>query len=326
MQKKPIFFDPTGRRASHISRLGLLAGVVSTLFVVAFAASLLIGPSMTGLKLGGRGKGLHSVAAVPALLKPAARLAAEVLARQKLLHAHRVRNPRSNPSKLRPPALAKPAGRALAIGFYVNWDDGSYASLKRALPTLDWVIPTWMSLSGPEMALKTSVDAKAFDLIRRVKPSTPILPLLQNAADSVWDGPGLARLLADPAMRQARIAQIVAFLAANKFQGLTVDFEEVPESAQKNLQAFLSELSDAFAPHGWAIVLSVPFDDATWDYAAYADIVDFELLMAYDEHWAGKDPGSIAGETWFEDTLDKRMKVLDPDQTIIAIGSYGYDW
>ncbi|MDE2308373.1 MAG: glycosyltransferase [Xanthomonadaceae bacterium] len=326
MQNKPIFFDPTGRRASRISRLGLLAGVVSTLFVVAFAASLLVGPSMTGLKLGGHGKGLHSVAAVPALLKPAARLAAEVLARQKLLHPHRVRNPHGNPAKLRPPALAKPAGRALAIGFYVNWDDGSYSSLKRALPTLDWVIPTWMSLSGPQMALKTSLDAKAFDLIRRVKPSTPILPLLQNAADSVWDGPGLARLLADPARRQARIAQIVDFLAANKLQGVTVDFEEVPESAQKNLQTFLSELSGAFAPHGWAIVLAVPFDDASWDYAAYADIVDFELLMAYDEHWAGKDPGSIAGETWFEDTLDKRMKVLDPDQTIIAIGSYGYDW
>jgi peptidoglycan-N-acetylglucosamine deacetylase len=107
---------------------------------------------------------------------------------------------------------------------------------------------------------------------------------------------------------------------------VTVDFEEVPESSHKNFKAFLSELNEAFDPHGWGIVLSVPFDDASWDYKGYADIVDFELLMAYDEHWAGKDPGSIAGEDWFERTLDKRMKVLDPDQTIIAIGSYGYDW
>ncbi len=330
MQKKPIFFDPTGRRASRISRLGLALAVISTLFVLAFAASLLIGPRMNGLQLGSRGKGLRSLAGVraaaPQLLKPAARLAAEVRARQRLLHPKRPHANPGMPGRARPLSLAKPAGRPLAIGFYVNWDDGSYASLKRALPTLDWVIPTWLSVSGPQMALKSTLDTSALDLIRRQKPSTPILPLLQNAVDGNWDGAGLARMLADPALRRQRIAQIVDFLAANRLQGVTVDFEEVPEGAQQDLHAFLSELSDAFAPHDWGIVLSVPFDDVAWDYAGYANIVDFELLMAYDQHWAGKDPGSIAGQDWFESTLDKRMKVLDPDQTIIALGSYGYDW
>ncbi|MGP1666350.1 MAG: hypothetical protein ACTS5I_10675, partial [Rhodanobacter sp.] len=105
--------------------------------------------------------------------------------------------------------MNKPANRPLAIGFYVNWDDNSYPSLKRALPTLDWVIPSWMSVSGPDMALHTDMDAKALDLIRAQKPSTPILPLLQNAANGDWDGAGLARLLADPVRRQQRITQIV---------------------------------------------------------------------------------------------------------------------
>ncbi|OOG56314.1 glycosyltransferase [Rhodanobacter sp. C03] len=331
MQKKPIFFDPTGRRASHVSRLALLAGVVSTLFVVVCAISLFVGPSMSGIHLGGQGKARHGLSGVkaadPELLKPAAKLAAEVRARQKLLHPPRTHAGKGNAARTPPPlSLDKPADRPLAIGFYVNWDDTSYPSLKRALPTLDWVIPTWMSVSGADMALHTSVDAKALNLIRTQKPTTPILPLLQNAVDSKWDGEGLTRMLADPALRQARIAQIVAFVDANHFQGVTVDFEEVPESAQKNLKAFLNELNDAFDPHGWGIVLTVPFDDASWDYKGYADIVDFELLMAYDEHWAGKDPGSIASQDWFERTLDKRMKVLDPDQTIVAIGSYGYDW
>ena len=330
MQKKPIFFDPTGRRAIHVSRLAVSAGVISTLFVLACAISLFVRPSMSGLHIGEQARTRHALAnvkaAAPELLKSAARLAAEVRARQKLLHApHRHA---SKPAALHipPPSLDKPAGRPLAIGFYVNWDDNSYPSLKRALPTLDWVIPTWMSISGPDMALHTSVDAKALNLIRTQKPSTPILPLLQNAVDGTWDGKGLARMLADPAQRQARIAQIVAFIAANRFQGVTIDFEEVPEAAQKDLKVFLSELNDAFDPHGWGIALSVPFDDPDWDYAGYADIVDFELLMAYDQHWAGKDPGSIAGEDWFERTLAQRMKVLDPDQTIVAIGSYGYDW
>ncbi|MDQ6645670.1 MAG: polysaccharide deacetylase family protein, partial [Pseudomonadota bacterium] len=329
MHKKPIFFDPTGRRASHVSRLALFAGVVSTLFVVACAASLFFGPNMAALHIGSPDKPRHALASVkaaaPELLKPAARLAAEVRARQRQLHPTRLR---ARPAGAHPwpLSLGKPTDRPLAIGFYVNWDDSSYPSLKRTLPTLDWVIPTWMSVSGPDMTLHTNVDAKALTLIRTQKPATPILPLLQNAVNGNWDGKGLARMLADPVAREARIAQIVAFLDSNHFQGVTIDFEEVPEAAQPNLKSFLSELDDAFGPHGWGVVLSVPFDDADWDYAGYANIVDFELLMAYDQHWAGKDAGSIAAEDWFEQTLDKRMKVLDPDRTIVAIGSYGYDW
>ena len=37
-------------------------------------------------------------------------------------------------------------------------------------------------------------------------------------------------------------------------------------------------------------------------------------------------PGAIAGQDWYERMLDKRMRELPADSTIIAIGSYGYDW
>ena len=37
-------------------------------------------------------------------------------------------------------------------------------------------------------------------------------------------------------------------------------------------------------------------------------------------------PGAIAGQDWYERVLDKRMRQLPADSTIIAIGSYGYDW
>uniref|UniRef100_UPI0026310E16 polysaccharide deacetylase family protein n=1 Tax=Oleiagrimonas sp. TaxID=2010330 RepID=UPI0026310E16 len=331
MHKKPVFFDPTGRRAIHVSRLALLAGITSTLLVVACAASLFVWPSMAGLSLASPVRPLHALSGVkavdPELLKPAARLAADVRARQKQLRAARAhRFAGAASTRTTPLPLHKPAGRPLAIGFYVNWDDGSYPALKRALAHLDWVIPAWMSVTGPDMALNTHIDDHALKLIRSQRPGMPILPMLQNVADGQWNGPGLAQMLADPATRQARIGQIVAFVAANHFQGVTIDFEEVPDQAQADLKTFLSELHAAFEPHDWGIVLSVPFDDPSWDYADYADRVDFELLMAYDQHWSGADPGSIAGEDWFESTLDQRMKVLDSDHTIIAIGSYGYDW
>lgn len=150
--------------------------------------------------------------------------------------------------------------------------------------------------------------------------------MIQNVAAGEWDGKGLAKFLADPTARAARIAEIVDFLIKYKFQKVTVDFEEVPPGAQKNLEAFLTELNVAFAAHDYAIVLSVPFDDDSWPYATYADLVDFMLLMADDQHWAEGHPGSIAGQSWFEEKLDERMQSLGPAHTIIALGAYGYDW
>ena len=50
------------------------------------------------------------------------------------------------------------------------------------------------------------------------------------------------------------------------------------------------------------------------------------MLMAYDEHWAGKEAGSVASQVWYEGLLAKRLSELSPAKTIIALGSYGYNW
>ena len=97
------------------------------------------------------------------------------------------------------------------IGFYVTWDDSSFASLEMALPKLDWVVPSWLELSGADMELKEVVDQKSVDLLHKQKQPPSVLPMLQNASDGKWDGPGLARLLADPAKRQAQLEELVAF-------------------------------------------------------------------------------------------------------------------
>ena len=67
-------------------------------------------------------------------------------------------------------ALKGSNDRPLSIGFYVNWDDNSYPALKRALPNLDWLIPTWLSLEGSNLELKTDVDDKVLNFIQAAKP------------------------------------------------------------------------------------------------------------------------------------------------------------
>jgi cellulose synthase/poly-beta-1,6-N-acetylglucosamine synthase-like glycosyltransferase/peptidoglycan/xylan/chitin deacetylase (PgdA/CDA1 family)/spore germination protein YaaH len=337
---KPVFFDPTGRRLRLVRALAWVVGTFSALVMVAFAAILVIvHPPVNDRLLSAHSpircawaptcSTTHAIdvtaGADPELLKAANKLAAELRDKERALRA---RSPQAGIAERRPipAALEGQKGRALSIGFYANWDDNSYPALKRALPKLDWIVPSWLSLEGSDMTLTRDVDARVLSYIHTTKPDIPILPLIQNAVEGKWNGKGLAKLLADPAARAARIEEITAFLDENKFQGLTIDFEEVPPAAQKNLQRFLTEMAAAFAPHKYVIVLAVPFDDDSWPYTTYASIADYLLLMAYDQHWEDGAPGSIAAQSWFEVTLDKRMRTLDPERTIIAIGSYGYDW
>ncbi len=77
-------------------------------------------------------------------------------------------------------------------------------------------------------------------------------------------------------------------------------------------------MSAAFAPHDWIIAQAAPFDDDQWPYQTYANIVDYTMLMAYDQVDDQGPPGSLAGQDWYEKTLDKRMRQLPADSTIVC--------
>jgi peptidoglycan-N-acetylglucosamine deacetylase len=332
MKAKPIFFDPTGRRASRLSWTVRIGTAAIAFICVVFVILLLGDDTPLSTDLEGSAETLFRPLATSALShrsleKSAERLAAELRGKERdVLRISHIRTENqartSDPSA---PAQGVP-GRALSIGFYANWDDTSFSALKKDLPHLDWVIPSWLSVSGGDASVRNDLDHRALALIRAADPNKPIFPMIQNSVEGQWDGAGLAAWLADPVKRAARLQEIVAFLDFNKLSGLTVDFETVPESAHADLKVFLTEMAAAFKPRGWQILLAAPFDDDSWDYVAYAHIVDFLVLMAYDEHWEEGLAGSVASQGWFERLLDKRMKDLDPNRTIIALGSYGYDW
>jgi len=333
INKKPVFFDATGKRAARLATLGWTAALFIMVVAIGFVASLMMANPVATVDLPGRAYAtnppeLVKKAVAPGLLKQASRLGTEALNRRlENQRQRRLRN--SMPSRVLPALLAPQKGRPLAIGFYVNWGEegeASFDSLKRALPHLDWVIPSWLTLTGPNLTFTPSLDQRSLNYMRARKPDVAILPMIQNAADRLFNGPALARLLADPKRTEALANQIVNFVAANKLQGVTIDFENMPKDAHGNLETFLARLSQLFAPHNWIIVQAAPFDDDDWPYKAYSQIVDYTLLMAYDEADDSGPAGAIAGQGWYEKILDQRMQELPADSTIVAIGSYGYDW
>jgi cellulose synthase/poly-beta-1,6-N-acetylglucosamine synthase-like glycosyltransferase/peptidoglycan/xylan/chitin deacetylase (PgdA/CDA1 family) len=323
MVNKPVFFDATGRRAIGVSIFVWSMAAICTVLGTLFVASLLSVPQLSSIRLPGQ---LSAVPVAPGLLHSAEALAEQ--ARERRAEALRERLVKAVRRHVHPSAQNLPVGRPLAIAFYPNWSLNAYDSLKVALPELDWVMPTWLNLDGPDLVLKQNYNQQVYTLIRSSKPTVAILPVVQNASLGKWDGPGLAKLLANPKRRSALANDLASFVGTHKLQGITVDFEQLPNDAQNtaDVDAFLQQLYSLFQPHGWIVSMAAPLGDDKWPFAEYARFIDYTILMAYDEHIATGPSGSIASQSWYEKFLDKRMRELPPTRTIIGIGSYAYDW
>ena len=330
MAHKPIFFDETGRRSVRLAWLGWIAAIISIIVGTAFVVSLANVPRLSDLAPPVRLTALRTPAlvkksAAPGLLKQAARLAIEARDRRQTQNRHRL----VQSALLRD--LPNQPARPLSVGFYADWAGADMDEMKRALPHLDWVVPTWLTLSGKDDVLishfdKTNNAQDVVDYIRKTKPGVAILPLLQNASGGKFDGKTLAALLASTTRRHALVMQIMDFLGQHNLQGTVIDFEEIPQAAHPLVMRFLGELQSVARPKGLIIGMTAPIDDDNWPFVDYARYVDDTLLMAYDEHSQIDPPGSVAGQDWFEKNLDARMRVLAPDHTIVCIGSYGRDW
>ena len=339
VEKQPVFFDEDGKRWRRFSYVGAAVAIGTTVLIAFFAISVLINPFLPQIRLKPFAAlpqqidtGLQ-VPELPPLTKTDAQLKqASKKLRQEKAKREEVRKEKNANRQMifDGKAASKPVnanGRPLSIGFYVNWDDSSLASLRQHINALDWVVPEWIRLSGDEgNPLTLDIDQTALELMQREKPEMPVLPLLQNYKNEQWNSAILVRSVSTEDQRQNLIRSLLETIAANKFGGLTIDIEEVPASAQEDLFMFVSELHTEFQKRGLILAQAVPFDNPDWNYKAYADVTDYLMLMAYDQHWSTGEAGPVAGQDWFEAILKKRMAELSPAQTIVCFGNYGYNW
>nr|HQU84290.1 polysaccharide deacetylase family protein [Pyrinomonadaceae bacterium] len=325
-KNRTIFFDAKGKRRRYTSRIGLLIGFAALILIGIFVTSLFKTPIIPQLHLKPSPNSVNEYS--KDYQKNAQEIAKDEDTKRKKVKEEKIKKSEaffaSNPQ---PTPISKSNGKPLAIGFYVNWDDSSYTSLKRNYEQLDWLVPEWIRLSGDSNnPLALDIDQKAVDLIRQEKPSMPILPLVQNYKNEQWNSAILSKAIETEESRQNLINSLLKTVNENKFGGITIDLEEVPSGTQSNLYKFMVALHQRFAENNLIVAQAVPFNNPDWNYKSYSDVTDYLMLMAYDQHWETSDAGAVAGQDWFEKVLKQRMSELDPNKTIVCIGNYGYNW
>ncbi|MDE1156265.1 MAG: glycosyltransferase [Acidobacteriaceae bacterium] len=329
---KPVFYDPQRKRWKRLRRLfdslALIGAVVGILFVIGLVRM----KPMRGLDLRSATRRYRALSRPPE---------AELLSKEK---GNRSSHRRSD---LMPSDVVMNQGEGLRAAFYTDVDPASIASFKQHVKQIDLLFPEWLHVITPDGSLTAysssntpfpvvdSAGVHGVDRENRVVKAisaahedTEIFPLVNNYSptEGVFE-PSVGPFLLDPSSRQRFQRQIDEFLAANtRYRGLTFDFQSIPPEAQSGFRALVASIYDDLHARNLRLYITVPVGDADYDYSYLAQHADGLVLMNYDQHQSGTQPGAIAGQDWFENNLRNLLTLVPREKIICSIGNYGYDW
>jgi cellulose synthase/poly-beta-1,6-N-acetylglucosamine synthase-like glycosyltransferase/spore germination protein YaaH/peptidoglycan/xylan/chitin deacetylase (PgdA/CDA1 family) len=329
---KQVFYDPLQARWRRIRRVFDAASLAFSLLVVFFIYSALRSEPLPGLSWLTEKKPYHAL-----------KEDEKTKAREKRRLATLARTGHRHQSRKAPSQLTLNSAQGVRAAFYVSWDAASFSSLREYARQIDLLFPTWLQVLSADGHLQAvdpetnamfdvvhgqtvhRVDDKVMPFLKAEDTDMEVFPVVQN-----FDGtdfvPGVSDFLNNPEARARFRREVGLFLATNHYRGLMIDFESFPKKGQDGYVALLNELAADLHAKGMKLYVSVQVRNEDFDYAAISAAVDGVVIMNYDEHFPGPNPGPVASQDWFMDNLESAVKEIPKEKLICAIGNYGYDW
>ncbi|HEX4335030.1 MAG TPA: glycosyltransferase [Polyangiaceae bacterium] len=316
-----IFEDPSHRRWRR-------AVIVFSLLSV--AAAIALGITVTGRYVAPRipnpfrSRPEVQATAVKASLEHDAR-PVYTAKQQKRMQALRVQERRRR-DKLTGDVKAKalPLPQDAVVGFVVQDDANSVASLEHHVGDIDVVVPDWFELPGADCELNEKIDDKTRRVLAR--SDAVVLPRVANLSGNVWRGAETSKMLASDSARACVVQKLVQRLSAIGASGVNLDLEELRPEDSENFLELLVNLRLALHAKSMRLTVDVPFHDPAFDVEYIGNVSDAVMVMAYDQHYPASRPGPIASREWINESLDEMLPRLPPDRVVVVLGSYGYDW
>lgn len=211
-------------------------------------------------------------------------------------------------------------------GFTGPWDSRSATSIREHGGRLDAVVTGWITLDS-----LTGLPVLPSQYTDTVRPrvGTP----KRMAIVTSWHGERFhaasIRALARTPERLAKAAGSIArYASAQGYGGLIFDFETLEAADLRAQIMVLKAMADSARSHGVrTTAAAIPATD-TSGYPArpLLEVTDFLIIMLYDQHWLGSEPGPISEPMWVKHSLQLRIREAGPSRLIAGLPTYGYHW
>ncbi|NLK74364.1 MAG: glycosyl hydrolase family 18 [Clostridiales bacterium] len=201
---------------------------------------------------------------------------------------------------------------------------GALEELLKETKGVNVVSPTWFSITDVTGDISSLASHEYVNKAKELGVEVWALVDDFNSDVKMFD------LLSHTSYRENLANKLVQAAIDYKINGINIDFENISSDAGKHYIQFLRELSVKCRNNG--IVLSVdnyvpaPYN-RHYDLEEQGKIIDYLIIMAYDEHYAGSDvAGPVASLGFVKDAIDNTIAIVPNEKTIIAIPFYSRLW
>ncbi|MBB5174524.1 glycosyl hydrolase family 18 protein [Texcoconibacillus texcoconensis] len=195
------------------------------------------------------------------------------------------------------------------------------------LPGVNVVSPTWFHLNNGDGDLRNLGSRSYVEWAH--EEGFDVWGLFSND----FEPDRTHEALKDYESRHHMIRQLLQYSEMYDLDGINVDFENVYLDDRDHLTQFMRELTPFLHEAGLVVSMDITFISSSEQWSRFYDreeldeIVDYMIVMAYDEHTANSAvPGSVSSFPWVEQHLQVLLDVVDHEQLILGIPTYTRLW
>ncbi|MNW38571.1 putative sporulation-specific glycosylase YdhD [compost metagenome] len=197
------------------------------------------------------------------------------------------------------------------------------------LPGVNVVSPTWFSLIDGDGNVRSKADS-AYVKWAHGK-GMQVWGLFSNSFEPDITSDSLASFES----RMTTIMQMLHYAKLYDLDGINIDYENVYTKDGDNLTQLMRELRPLAEELGLVVSIDVTpkSNSEMWsaflDRKALGEVVDYIIVMAYDEHWAASPvAGSVASLPWAKSSIARILEEDDvpADKLILGIPLYTRIW
>jgi len=228
-----------------------------------------------------------------------------------------------------PVAITRKAEEPVCLVWHQVFKNSGVNSLEDLLHNTDGVnviSPTWFSIDASDGTLLTRVSKDYVSIAH--DQGLKLWALVENI--NTTNSLNYSELLGSYQTRKKMIDELVSTSLRSGIDGINVDLEGLPSSCGDDYLQFVREL--AVACHQNDLTVSVDtYVPSSWTNHYHrkeiSEFVDYLIIMAYDEHYAGSEAGSTASldfvRSGIEDTL---AEGVSESMVITALPFYSRLW